>query len=165
MDKLAHVQQWTRTSLLLFLILWGVSACKSKKKVAEVSQPQTEAVEKEIDYDEANREMEDEATKKANNEMAISSQLSRYFSAIAASPTVTSANSSINEALGLFASPDVPVFIIIYQSASGQADYDEPTTAVKYLNYLKDQKKNPNNINNMKTNSEGKITELELIRK
>lgn len=165
MNSLAHLKRWTNAGLLLALIAFGISSCKSKKKVSEISDPQQEVVEKEVTYDDANKEMEDEARRKASNEMAMSSQLSRYFGAISSASTVASANNSINEALTLFASPDVPVFIIIYQSSAGETDYDEPTTAVKYLNYLKDQKKNLNNINNLKTNSSGQITELELIRK
>ncbi len=165
MNNLAQVKHWIRATLLLALVAFGVSSCKSKKKVSEVSQPQQEVVEKDITYDDANKELEDETRDKARNEMAISSQLSRYFNAIVSAPSVTSANSSINEALSLFASPDVPVFIVIYQSSSGEVDYDEPTTAQHYLNYLKDQRKNLNNVNKMKTDASGKITELELIRK
>lgn len=165
MNSLAHLKRWTNAALLLVLLAFGISSCKSKKKMSEISDPQQEVVEKEVAYDDANKEMEDEARRKASNEMAISSQLSRYFGAISSASTVASANNSINEALTLFASPDVPVFIIIYQSPAGETDYDEPTTAAKYLNYLKDQKKNLNNINNLKTNSSGQITELELIRK
>lgn len=164
MINLAQVKQWLSAGLLLAFITFGASSCKSKKKVAEVTEPQQEVVEKDVAYDDANKEM-DESSQKASNEMAISSQLSRYFSAIVSAPSVTSANSSINEALSLFASPDTPVFIVIYQAPSGEVDYDEPTTAHKYLNYLKDQKKNLNNINKMKTDGSGKITELELIRK
>ena len=47
------------------------------------------------------------------------------------------ANGHINEALKLFESPDAVVLIRL----NNYGDYDRPTTAVNYLNYLKDQKK------------------------
>ena len=74
------------------------------------------------------------------------------------------ANTRINETLKFFTSPDVPVLIIIYQEADIK-DYDKPTTIKKYLEYLKDQQKNPNKVNDVKYNDNGKITELELLKK
>ena len=44
-------------------------------------------------------------------------------------------------------------------------DYDRPTTAEQYLNYLKDQKAVNVRINDIKYNVNKKITELELIKK
>ena len=70
----------------------------------------------------------------------------------------------IAEALKLFASPDVPVLIIVYH-VGDIIDYDAPTTAEKYLNYIKDQKKVAVGIYNIKYDSNNKITELELIKK
>ena len=46
--------------------------------------------------------------------------------------------------------------------SNGQKDYDRPTTIRDYLNYLKDQKKNMNQISNLQFDSAGKITEMEL---
>lgn len=153
--------------LLVILIVLGISSCKGKRKMMEVSdKTPAEQVEKDISYDDANKQMDDDAKRASESKsMTLSTKLSGYFAAISSAPTVGSANSSINEALTLFASPGIPVFIIIYQSPSGEVDYDEPTTAEKYLNYLKDQKKNLNNIKDIKTNASGKITELELIKK
>lgn len=157
------------SGILALAIAFGMSSCKSKKKMLEASNkaPQEEVkVEKDISYDQANRDMENDAKKASDSRsMTLSSKLSGYFAAISSAPTVSSANSSISEALTLFASPGVPVFIVIYESPSGEVDYDEPTTAEKYLHYLKDQKKNQNNIRDIKTNGSGKITELELIKK
>lgn len=73
-------------------------------------------------------------------------------------------NRSIEEALRYFSSPDVPVLIIVYID-SEITDYDKPTTIRKYLEYLKDQGKNPNDIHNVKFDANGKINELELIKK
>ena len=58
----------------------------------------------------------------------------------------------------------MPVLIIISQSA-GFNDYDRPTTIEKYLNYLKDQKVSRNSVHEIKYNANGKINELELIKK
>ncbi len=90
--------------------------------------------------------------------------LGDYFNMIATSPNLATANRYIDEALGLFASDDVPVLIIISKSG-GTVDYDRPTTIRKYLEYLKDQKINRNKIENVIYDANGKITELELIKK
>ena len=58
----------------------------------------------------------------------------------------------------------MPVLIIINQSA-GFNDYDRPTTIEKYLNYVKDQKKAAEKVYEIKYNANGKINELELIKK
>jgi len=55
------------------------------------------------------------------------------------------------------------VLIIIAQSG-GITDYDEPTTIQKYLNYLKDQKKKADTIENIVFDDAGKIKELELTK-
>ncbi|OHX65711.1 hypothetical protein NH26_04775 [Flammeovirga pacifica] len=73
-------------------------------------------------------------------------------------------NLMITEALALFSSPDVPVLIEIYNDGD-IVDYDRPTTAVKYLNKLKDVQRNPDKIKEFKTDANGKITELILTKK
>ena len=87
--------------------------------------------------------------------------LTDYFTMIANAKDVTTANNFIKEALRLFESPDAVVLIRL----NNYGDYDRPTTAVNYLNYLKDQKKVTVNVDNVKYNEENKITELELIKK
>jgi len=74
------------------------------------------------------------------------------------------ANQRIDAAIQQFASPDVPVLIIISQ-AGGFNDYDRPTTISKFLNYLKDTKDYKYKVASVKQDSLGKITELELITK
>jgi hypothetical protein len=106
---------------------------------------------------------EAEASKAASAEKASYTKLGNYFSSISNAPSVTAANRSIEEALGMFANDEVPVLIVIYQSGN-QKDYDRPTTIREYLNYLKDQRKNPNKIQNIVTNNQGKITEIELVK-
>ena len=91
------------------------------------------------------------------------SKIEDYFDAIASASTPDIANMRINDALKFFASPDVPVLIIIYQEGDIK-DYDKPTTIKRYLEYLKDQKKNMNSVHNIQYDASGKITELELIK-
>lgn len=106
------------------------------------------------------RKIEEENRAKAESKTSISD----YFAIIAASPDAETANEKINEALNLFASPDVPVLIIVYQMGD-IIDFDAPTTAEKYLNYIKDQKSVTVRVNNVKYDDNDKITELELIKK
>lgn len=86
------------------------------------------------------------------------------FSAIANAGDVSTANMKIREALLGFANEDVPVLILI--SSDGDIkDYDRPTTIKKYLEFIKDQKKSPNKVLNAVMDANGKIKELELIKK
>lgn len=148
----------------------GLFACKSSKKMADTSK-NDEAVEtqqEKPDNTTVDVEMkgESESQKKEIKMKTISSKLDDYFNAIASSSAnTTQANRNINEAKSMFASPDVPVLIIINESADGTKDYDQPTNILDYMNYLKDQGKNLNDIYKVKTNERGRITELELIRK
>ena len=87
--------------------------------------------------------------------------LADYFNMIANAKDVVTANNYIKEALKLFESPDAVVLIRL----NNYGDYDRPTTAVNYLNYLKDQKKVGVEVDNVLYNKENKITELELIKK
>lgn len=84
-----------------------------------------------------------------------------YFEAIANAKDVVTANNKIKEALKLFASPDAVVLILL----NNYGDYDRPTTAINYLNYIKDQKKVNVKVNDVKYNEKNKIIELELIKK
>jgi uncharacterized protein YpmB len=90
--------------------------------------------------------------------------LTEYFNLIAASTNLATTNRYISEAMQLFASEDTPVLIIV--SKSGDiVDYDRPTTIKKYLEYLKDHKVVRNVIENVVYDANGKISELELIKK
>ncbi len=118
---------------------------------------------------EANRMAEEERLRKEEEyrqarEAAKYGSLESQFLAIAGAPDMAAANEKIVRTLTLFTSPDVPVLIIISQ-AGGFNDYDRPTTIGKYLDYLKDQKVYSNTIEQVKYDSNGKITELELIKK
>lgn len=105
-----------------------------------------------------------EAEKNAMKIKESEKTLDQYFEAIANAANSSDANKIIFEAKNLFLSPDIPVLIIISQSGN-QKDYDRPTTISKYLNYIKDQKKITNVIENIIYDDNGKIVELELIKK
>ena len=91
-------------------------------------------------------------------------KLEDIFDRVAGNKSLEMSNRNIEEALRYFSSPDVPVLIIVYID-NEITDYDKPTTIRKYLEYLKDQRKNPNDIHNVKFDANGKINELELIKK
>ncbi|WP_143960666.1 nucleoid-structuring protein H-NS [Litoribacter populi] len=140
-------------TLALFCLL-AMGACKSKKKVTEAA-PEPQPVEEPAPAPApAQPSAEEEAVSKLEN----------YFNSIANSSNVNSANSSIQEALSMFANQQTPVLIVIYEE-NGMKDYDEPTTIEKYLNYLKDTKKNLNFISDVRVDNSGKVTELELRRR
>jgi len=90
-------------------------------------------------------------------------KIEQLFEEVANNKALPMANNKINEALRFFASPDVPVLIILHIEGANK-DYDRPTTIKKYLEYIKDQGKNVNKIHNVQFDANGKITELELIK-
>lgn len=116
---------------------------------------------------EQQRLAEEERLKKQEQErlaamQAKNASLEDQLKAIAGASTVDAANAQISKTLQLFASPDVPVLIIIAQEG-GITDYDKPTTASRFLNLLKDTKRYTYRINEVKKDGSGKITELELF--
>ncbi|MBP5573905.1 MAG: hypothetical protein J6X40_07045 [Bacteroidales bacterium] len=125
-------------------------------------------VEKKLARERAQAEQKAEEERKAAEEAAKAklpkNMLETNLGKIAAASGTTQANNLINETLQLFESNDVPVLIIISQ-AGGFNDYDRPTTIENYLNYVKDQKVSRNRVANLKFNENGKITEVELIKK
>ena len=162
------------TLIVLALALISAFSCQSKKKAlqasnaaAEKAKIEREAADRKLKADElakkseADKAMWEAEQREKESKAAPKLRLNQYFDAIASSGTTTSANTSINEALTMFASPETPVWIVISDSG-GRKDYDRPTTIKDYLNYLKDQKKNINSISSMKADGDGKITELEL---
>jgi hypothetical protein len=162
-------------SVMVILLISLGTGCKSKKKAMEAAKAKSdreymeqqaalakqkqEEERKQREADELRRQQEEAASKNVEPRQ----RLDGYLNAIAGSGSVTAANTSINEALSMFASPQTPVLIVISEYA-GQKDYDRPTTIIDYLNYLKDQKKNMNKISNVQFDASGKITELELTK-
>ncbi len=122
----------------------------------------TEKAEAERRAEEERLRKEEAAKKQA--EQAKFNIINTSFTKIALAGSYDEADKEINQALRLFATPDVPVLIIIDQ-VDGVNDYDRPTTASRFLNYLKDIKSYNYGVESVKRNVEGKITELELIKK
>lgn len=144
---------------LAFIILIFAMGCKSSRKTASITAPEkTKTPEATLP---SRNEAEEQAKLDAMKESTYKGRLLQYFDAIANADNVISANNSIDEALTLFTSSTVPVLIVISQEG-GDKDYDRPTTIRAYLNYLKDQKKNINQIEKVKLDEFGKITEVEL---
>ena len=142
------------------MILTGMWGCKSSKKVTETAPPETSEVKKEPDEDKKVEKDQQEEEKKTRDEK-MTDELSGYFEKIstAASPEV--ANRNISLAMKMFSDREAPVFVVFYKE-NGQKDYDKPTTIDKHLNYLKDQKKNPYQIDRLIYGDDGKIAEIEL---
>jgi hypothetical protein len=129
-------------------------------KVDEKLKREREALEAKERAEALAREREEALKRESNSPKG----LGEYFDLIAKSTNLATTNRYIGEAMQLFASEDAPVLIII--SRSGDiVDYDRPTTIKKYLEYLKDQKVVRNEIENVVYDANGKITELELIKK
>jgi hypothetical protein len=159
--------------MLAFVLVLSFSGCKSKKKAMEAQaaekariEQEEAALRKQKEDEQRQKEADEKAQRaaeadKASKETAPYARLGNYFASIANASSITAANSSISEALMMFASPDTPVLIVISESG-GQKDYDKPTTIMDYLNYLKDQKKNINKVEKLQFDSAGKITEVEL---
>ncbi len=118
---------------------------------------------------EVERKAEEEKLRIAEEER-VKAEASKYqsidnlMSAIAIAQNTGDANNKIDMALKQFATPDVPVLIII-SNAGGFNDYDRPTTISKFLNYLKDKQQYQYKVESVKRDGLGKITELELIKK
>ena len=172
----------TSTRLVAFAIIIACvalgSGCKSKKKAMEAQAAaekarleQEAATKRQREEEEARKKREAEERARLEAEAAAEKEkksdpytkLEQYFGAIGGAPSIAAANSSINEALTLFASPDAPVLIVISESG-GQKDYDRPTTIKDYLNYLKDQKKRADKVGKLQFDNSGKITEVELVK-
>ena len=114
-----------------------------------------------IDQLEANITAEKKAKENAEE---VQPTLQEFFEAVIKSKNLGLVKQKIEKALQLFSSDQTPVLIVISRSG-GIKDYDRPTTIKKYLEYLKDQKINPNDVENVVYDSNGKIKELELIKK
>lgn len=115
--------------------------------------------------EEERKRKEEEVAKQKKEEEAESTKprVSNFFNQIANANSTDGANDLISSAMRLFASPAVPVLIIINENRN-HIDYDEPTTITKYLHYLKDLQKNANRVHHIEVNDQGKITKLVLTK-
>lgn len=147
-----------RSILIAVFALLAMGACKSKKKVVEpTTMPaQTEQVK-------PTPTPSPTPAARSAEEMAVEN-LENAFNSVANASSVTVANQSIQQALGMFSNQETPILIVIHEENSIK-DYDEPTTIKNYLEYLKDTKKNLNYISDIRMDANGKVSELELRRK
>jgi len=143
-----------KTMFMAVLVLLAMGACKSKKKAVE---PAPAPVVKEEVVTPAPAPVVRSA-----EEIAVE-KLENQFASISSASNVTAANQSIQEVLAMFSNQETPILIVIHEEG-GVKDYDEPTSIKKYLEYLKDTKKNLNYISDIRL-AGGKVTELELKRK
>lgn len=90
--------------------------------------------------------------------------LNQNFEALVGQKDYTKANNIINNTLPMFAGNDVPVLVIIAEE-NGVKDYDKPTNIKDYMNYLKDRKAYKAEVETVKYDQNGKISELELRKK
>lgn len=154
-------------ALALIVLLAGFSSCKGKKALADKgkSDPTTTTETSKVEEEEEKAiPVEPVKADPPKSTTSVAERLNTYFESIAGAPSLTSANNNIKEATSLFSSPDVPVLIIFY-AANGQEEFEEPTTISKYLNYVKDVKKNTNVVSEYVTDPQGKIKEIVLVRK
>lgn len=145
-----------KTLFLALFAMLAMGACKSKKKAvqpAPTPAPQEQVVQ----------QAPPQAPVRSAEEVAAE-KLENYFNAVAAAGNPNSANQSIQEILAMFSNQETTVLIVIHEE-NGIKDYDEPTTIKKYLDYLKDTKKNLNYISDIRMDASGKVSELELRRK
>ncbi|UXP31515.1 nucleoid-structuring protein H-NS [Reichenbachiella agarivorans] len=144
--------------VIILSLAVGFTSCKGKKKLTKGSDAPVVVTSKpEPMADPEEPEEVEPVVKKLTKEQ----KLSNYFEAIATAPSTTSANASIQEALGMFSNGDAPVLIVIYRAGSAP-DYDEPTTITNYLHYLKDTKNNKAQIEEIVYDTNGNIKELVL---
>jgi hypothetical protein len=130
-------------------------------KALNLNDPEVNEMIKQIEAS-INKEKED--IKKAEEDAKPENVLKRYFDGIANAGSETEAKELIQKALELFTSEKANVLIIVHKDANF-TDYDEPTNITKYLNYLKDTKKNLNNVEKIHYDANNKIKTLELIKK
>lgn len=90
--------------------------------------------------------------------------LNQNFEALVGQKDYAKANNIINNTLPMFAGNDVPVLVIIAEE-NGVKDYDKPTNIKDYMNYLKDRKAYKAEVEAVKYDQNGKISELELRKK
>lgn len=136
------------------------SSKKTKAKAAEEARMAKEREER-IKREEADRKQREDIEKqKAMREPY--NKIEDYFKKVTSATNVYNANATIDQAMNMFSSPEAPVLIIIKKTGN-IVDYDRPTTARQYFDYLKDQKKTFNKVDKLEMDSNGKIKEMILI--
>lgn len=153
---------------MIACMILSTPACKSSKKATKAKAENEARLAKEREEEEKKKEVERkqkeeaEAREKAKKEPYT--KLDNYFQQIAGAQNVNDANKAIDEAVKLCNSGDTPLLIIISKSGN-EIDYDKPSTIKKYSEYLKDQKNNPNKIERLDMDANGKINKIVLTKK
>ena len=146
-----------RSLMIAIVAMLAMGACKSKKKAAAPAPP---APVEQVQQPAA----PPQAAPVSSAEELAAEKLENYFNSVAGASNASMANQTIQEALAMFSNQETPVLIVIHEE-NGIKDYDEPTNIKKYLEYLKDTKKNLNYISDIRMDANGKVSELELRRK
>jgi hypothetical protein len=164
----------SRFALLMSVLMILAFRCTSTKKIALSKAPvEKPKLEQPVDL----RKQKEESLKRTNPDRSIEQdakqalkimrenapkvRLNEYFDAIAYAGNTASANNSIKKALTMFKSEEAPVVIVIREQ-DGKRDYDQPTTIRAYFDYLKTEKKNMDDIQNLNIDNSGKIVRVEL---
>ena len=124
------------------------------------SQKQKEAEEERIkrEKEEELKRLEQEKNKTSKSAQEV---LEEALKNIGAAATKQEADQIINSVIPMFTSKDANVLIIISEE-NGEKDYDKPTTIIKYLELLKDTKKQGAKIYQIHYDNDKKIKTLEL---
>lgn len=137
-------------------------------KYANYDDPQIQSLIKQAEYalqsERENLDNEANSGKQEAEAVTMKDQLLDHFQSISNAGSPSLANIRIQNALEIFSSPNAPVLIIISEER-GRKEYDRPTTIKRYLEYLKDQGKNPDEIYDVIMDRNGRIKELELIKR
>lgn len=145
-----------RSLMIAIVAMLAMGACKSKKKAAQPAPP--------APVEQVQQPTPPPAAPVSSAEEIAAEKLEKYFNSLAGASNASMANQTIQETLAMFSNQETPVLIVIHEE-NGIKDYDEPTTIKKYLEYLKDTKKNLNYISDIRMDANGKVSELELRRK
>jgi hypothetical protein len=97
----------------------------------------------------------------------LKDQIENAFQGIAnasKSGDISKASQIIKNTMPLFTGDDATVLIIISREGS-IVDYDKPTTIKRYIDFVKDQKASKNAVDSYMLDTNGKIKELDLIKK
>jgi hypothetical protein len=132
-------------------------------KALNLNNPEVDQMIKQV---ETSIKKEKEVKQKAIEDAKPENVLRKSFDGIAHASSPEEASSLIQQALQMFSSDKANVLIIVHKGATdADTDYDEPTNIGKYLNYLKDQKKNLNDVEKINYDANNKIKTLILIKK
>ena len=161
--KIKLLPKYLILSTVIGLCLVG---CKAKQKMVKTDDKQETTEQTTEDTTTKTEETSDNSSSdsdapKTYSPTTLEGKINEYFAAIANAPTTDAANAKITEAMSSFSNPNVPVLIIFYKS-DGKESYDEPTTIIKYLNYLKDTKNNKATVEEIVKDSNGRVKEIVL---